>query len=166
MANTYELIASNTLTSSAASVTFSAIPNTYTDLIAKWSAQGTGSSIYLRLNSDTATNYSYTIIRGDGSAADSLRGTSTTNIWMGAQPTSSDWSSGELYIPSYTSTANKPTSSIVAREGNSAYIGNQMMATAGLYRNSSAITSVQFTLLGGGDFISGSSFFLYGIKNS
>jgi hypothetical protein len=38
MANTYTLIASNTLGASAASVTFSAIPSTYTDLVVRYSA--------------------------------------------------------------------------------------------------------------------------------
>jgi hypothetical protein len=38
MANTYTPIASNTLGASAASVTFSAIPATYTDLVMRWFA--------------------------------------------------------------------------------------------------------------------------------
>jgi hypothetical protein len=169
MPSTYTIISSNVLSSSAASVTFSAIPSTYTDLVLRWSAQAGGSSIYVTYNSDTSssTNYSYTFVRGDGSAADSFRESSTYYQWIGAQPTTgSVFSSGELYIPNYTTTSNKPASAYVVREGNTTTISNGIMATATLYRAASAISGVTLTTLGGGNFVSGSSFYLYGIKNS
>jgi hypothetical protein len=169
MANTYTLISNNVLSASAATVTFSAIPNTYTDLVLRWSAQAGGSSIYVTYNSDTSssTNYSYTLIRGDGSAVDSFRETGTYYQWIGAQPTTgSVFSNGELYIPNYTSTGNKPASAYVVRESNTTTISNGIMETATLYKGTSAISGITFTTLGGGNFVSGSSFYLYGIKNS
>ena len=72
MANTFELIASNTLLSSAASVTFSAIPSTYKDLVLKTSTRltgTTGTTVTLQLNSDTTANKTYTRIYGDGTTA-------------------------------------------------------------------------------------------------
>lgn len=166
MATAYNLIASNKLSSSATSITFGSVPNIYTDLIVKWSAQGTGGSIYLRLNSNTSNSYSYTALRGNGNSLDSFRESSVSYIFLGSQPTSTNWSNGELYIPNYTSNTNKTMYSIVAAEGNAAYISNQMMSNSSIYLNSSAITEIQLTLLGGGSFLSGSSFFLYGIKKS
>ena len=169
MPSTYTLISSNVLSSSAASVTFSAIPSTYTDLVLRWSSQSGGSSIYVTYNGDnsSSTNYSYTQLRGDGSAASSFRESSVYYQWLGSQPTSgSDFSSGELYIPNYTSTGGKPASGYVVREGNSASITYAQVATANLYRGASAISSITLTQLGGGNFVSGSFFYLYGIKNS
>ena len=61
MASTYEKIASYTLTSTSTGVTFSSIPATYTDLNLVLNIKGSTDSIpAIRLNSDTAYNYSYT----------------------------------------------------------------------------------------------------------
>ena len=56
MANeTYTLIQKTTLNASAASITFSSIPQTFTDLVVKVSARGTTSALYgylyVKLNS-------------------------------------------------------------------------------------------------------------------
>ena len=177
MATTYTLIASNTLGSSAASVTFSAIPNTFTDLVLKFSVRSTGGSntfdhINVTFNGDTASNYSRTYLNGNGAAAASGRSTSASLFGMlqaadGATATSNTFSNGELYIPSYTASQNKPVSQDSAQETNAttAY----RVVNAGLWRNTSAITSIELAVGGSGgstDFVSGSSFFLYGIKNS
>ena len=82
MANTYTLISSNTLTSSAASVTFSSIPATYTDLVLRISARSdrvsTTDRLRLTFNSDTATNYSNITLVGDGAAASSQNASNAT----------------------------------------------------------------------------------------
>ncbi len=84
MPATYTLINSNVLTSSAASVTFSAIPATYTDLVIRCSGRSDSSfsavlDLYLSFNGSTAT-YSRTQIRGYGSTADSSNG-SGSSYW-------------------------------------------------------------------------------------
>lgn len=170
MANTYTLIASNTLSSSAASVTFSAIPNTYTDLVLKVSARraASGRSDFdTYFNGDNANN-SYTFIQGSGSAASSNRGGTiirTPNVLTGETETADSFNSVEIYIPNYNSTALKPVSIFGAHEVNAtaAYI----VANAGLwtYTPATGITSVTMKPASG-DFKPGSSFFLYGIKNS
>lgn len=168
---TYNLIASNTLTTSAASVTFSAIPNTYTDLVLRYSARNDDTTTILgvRFNGDTATNYSTTILRGNGSAASSLSyNTTRTQLFEqdGIEPstmTANTFNNGEIYIPSYLVSQNKPMSTFTVTEDNSSTA--YMSAIANLWRNTAAITSINL-YSNGGNLVSGSSFFLYGIKNS
>ena len=73
--STYTPIATTTASGSASSVTFSSIPSTYTDLVIVADILGAASTAdaVLRFNSDTTSNYSETVIRGDGSSAASAR---------------------------------------------------------------------------------------------
>jgi hypothetical protein len=83
MANTYTLIESQVLGSSAASVTFSSIPATYTDLVLKVSVRSNRAAgfdnIDIRFNGDSASNYSRTIISGNGEEVSSSRTSSGSN---------------------------------------------------------------------------------------
>ena len=175
MATTYTLISSTTLGSNQTTVTFSSISSTYTDLVIRASLRATGSgivrNIIVTFNSDTANNYSDTQMQGTGSAAASQRNFNQGNLIIAssltaAGATANTFSNFEMYIPNYLVSTNKPISSNSASENNatSAYI----IADAGLWRNTSAISSITFspTTSVGGDFVSGSSFYLYGIKNS
>lgn len=171
---TYSLIASNTLSSSAASVTFSSIPNTFTDLVLRFSGRtstgsGSGYAAQIEFNGDTSTNYSYRNIWNTSSTAvgswsssndtyASLLGAINTNA-----NTANTFSSVEIYIPNYTSSNNKPLSAINATENNDPSF--VIAATANLWRNSAAINQIKITTAAS-TFASGSSFFLYGIKNS
>jgi len=173
MANTYQLIASNTLGSSAASVTFSSIPATYTDLVVRCSTRSdtvdVSNTINITLSSDTASNYSRTQITGDGSAASSGRSSNQSVLPFlssaAASLTSNTFGTFELYIPSYTASQNKPLSGFAVTESNSASDA-RIYGAAYLWRNTSAVSSIKFELSGSNNFVSGSSFFLYGIKNS
>jgi hypothetical protein len=83
MPTTYDKIATTTL-SSAGVITFTSIPATYTDLVLVLSATATSfASVKVRFNSDSATNYSFTNIGGNGSAAESSRGSSSTEMNLG-----------------------------------------------------------------------------------
>lgn len=172
MPSTYTLIASNVLGSSAASVTFSSIPSTYTDLVLRISARAdtTGpKNLGFTFNTDTSTNYSQTYVQGDGSAASSGRfSTQATNRVMnaitGTDYTSNTFGSVEIYIPDYLSSANKPNSAFGTTENDST--SSTISATANLWRGTTAINQIVLALGGGGNFISTSSFYLYGIKNS
>jgi len=171
MANTYALISSNTLSSSQASVTFSSIPSTYTDLVLKCSnrtASGGVEDLLIEFNNDSSTIYSSTRIVGNGSTATSSlqSGVTLMNAYESNwnSDTANTFSNGEFYIPNYTSTSNKPISIYGAREVNAT--AGTLTARAGLYRNTSAITSIKLTYSGGNSHLTGSSFFLYGIKNS
>ncbi len=178
MPATYQLIASNTLSSAAASVTFSSIPATYTDLVVRISARSdrSGSNvdvIFFRFNGISTTVYSDTAINGTGAVADNGRSTNATTMFNSgyfaipaATSTSSTFSSMEIYIPSYGVSQNKPLSGFSVSENNSASSGAFITADAGLWRSTATISSIEFSLNTGPNFVSGSSFFLYGIKNS
>ena len=172
MPSTYTLIASNVLSASAASVTFSAIPSTYTDLVMRGSVRCDDSAsatlITMRLNGGATTDVSVTRLYGDGSGANSNRTTVTTGASIfdinGAASTSNTFANIEIYIPNYTVAAAKPISAMTAQENNvssPATIG----AHAILFNNTAAVTSLTF-LRTGQNLLSGSSFYLYGISKS
>ena len=169
MPSTYTLISSNVLTSDTASVTFSAIPSTYTDLVIRTSLRGPSNARSIKITfNGNASNYSDTTIRGDGSAVSSARDTSIAyatgydSIARG-DFTANTFGSSEIYIPSYGSAIAKPFSSFGCNETNATAAG--IAVTACLWNNTSAITSIGLAPIAG-DFVSGSSFYLYGISKS
>jgi hypothetical protein len=173
MPSTYTLISSNVLSSSAASVTFSAIPSTYTDLVLRWSARAATdtnpSSCSIEFNSNT-TQGSATYIRVDGSGNPVSLGRTGVTIFdrfasVASDLTANTFSNGEVYVPSYTASANKPVSMFNVNENNATVAALSPLAAAGLFSNTAAITSILFKQLSG-NIASGSSFYLYGIKNS
>jgi hypothetical protein len=175
MPATYTLINSNVLASSAASITFSSIPATYTDLVLRVSGRTDRAapfdSLVLTINGTGGTAYSRTALRGNGSSAVSFNASSGASFLtdlMGitaSTATSNTFGSFEIYIPSYTVSQNKPFSFAGAGEDNNStpvYSG----ATAGLWSNTAAITQLSFAPNSGTVFVSGSSFYLYGISNA
>ena len=161
MAKTYVPLATQTLGSAAASVTFSSISGAYTDLVLV--CTGKTSNIeypYLQFNSDTATNYSDTHLYGDGSSAGSLRRSSVTATriaWSGYPMTTDGWIS-TCHIMNY---ANSTTNKTVLTRAN--MVGNGTSAIVGLWRSTAAITSIK-VLMGSTDtFAIGSIFSLYGL---
>lgn len=169
MATTYTLISSNVLTGSAASVTFSSIPSTYTDLVLKANIRtDVGSpNILLRFNGAT-TSFSDNAIRGTGSAVNALSNTAASNynyggIANGTSSTADTFTNFEWYIPSYTANQYKPSAAFGAYENNAsaAYV----TAVANLWSNTAAINTILITQ-GSGNLVSGSSFYLYGISKS
>jgi hypothetical protein len=172
---TYTLISSQVLGSSAASVTFSSIPSTYKDLVLKTSIRTDYAStidyLFMTINGDTSAKYSWTRLQGNGSAATSGRqaasaptpasGTIYFGFLDGNTTTSNTFANGEIYIPNYTSTTSKQISTYSATENNAtqAFID----AFANLYTGTSAISSLLLQPQSGNNFVSGSSFYLYGI---
>lgn len=175
MANTYTLISSNVLSSSAASVTFSSIPATYTDLVLRVSARENAGGQYpnainLTFNGSSASNYSITHAYADTTSASSNRYSNQPAAYIngavnGSTSTSNTFSSVEIYIPSYNATQNKPfATSYVVETALSSNLVWTVGTAAGLRSVTAAITSI--TLDCGASFGIGSSFYLYGIKNS
>jgi hypothetical protein len=168
MPNFLTPIASQVLTTTAASVTFSAIPGTFTDLMLKTSIRNDDTSsgyAAFRFNGDTASNYSNTRLQGNGSTVVSVRQSAVTLLAYHQVDTSGDtantFASGELYIPSYTASQNKQVSYFSAAESNAASI--LMASVAGLWRDTSAITSLTILNISTFVFVAGSRFDLYGI---
>ena len=174
MATTYQLIESQVLGSAAASVTFSSIPATYTDLVIRMSVRSDRANVadglFLTFNSDTASVYSATSLYVNNSTtvlSGIANGTPSGTYYYytnGANATSNTFSNTELYIPSYTASQNKPLLLTSMAEGNTTNFS--MGANAGLWRNIAAMTSINIVSFAGANFVSGSSFYLYGIKNS
>lgn len=170
MAITYQFIASSTVSSgtSPTNVTFSSVPSNFTDLILRFSARSAGATATIRIYWGTAAaTYSNTILRGDGGTATSTRASSLNYVEFtnGAAATGSTaltFSSGELYIPNYTTSNNKVLSVFNTQENNAAT--SNIVSVAGLRRSSTAISDLLIDCTGG--YVDGSSFYLYGIKNS
>jgi hypothetical protein len=166
------LISSQTLGSAAATVTFSSIPATYTDLVLRISnrstAAGTVLASALIFNSSSTANYSSTILEGNGTSGSSFRMTSDTQAYTydinAADSTSNTFSSGEIYVPNYAGTVAKPFGVFGTSENNDAF--SRIRASANLWGLTDAITSITIQMYGGSNFATGSSFYLYGIKNS
>jgi hypothetical protein len=161
MTATYEKIATTTLGSTAASTTFSSISGSYTDLVIIINANSTtASSIQMQFNGDTGSNYSRTVLGGTGSAIQSFRQTNTAfiNLSNDSILTSSEKTNQIVHIQNYSNTTTHKTS---LSKSNSATYG--VDAVVGLWRNTSAITSVTL-LVTGNTFTVGSIFTLYGIK--
>lgn len=171
MPNTFTLISSSTVgAGGAADVTFSSIPATYTDLCIKFSARVTRgvnlTPLWMRVNSDTGTNYTMKLVYGNGSGPDTLSynlGYFITGYINAASTTSDTFSNGEIYIPNYAGSSQKSMSVDMVAENNAtnAYDG----FSAGLWSGTSAINSITF-LEGNGNsnFVQYSNFYLYGIK--
>lgn len=169
MAYTYTLISSTTLTSATTTITFSSIPQTYTDLVLKLSARGTdgfqSQDIYLLPNSSTSSQTNISL------ALNSTTVSSAVNYQLGrfigfAPSTTSvanSFSNTEVYIPNYTVTGSKPMNSFSTRPDTTASRQN-ITALAKLNQATAAITSLQ--VVSPSNFEVGSSFYLYGIKNS
>jgi hypothetical protein len=168
MPSTYTLISSNVLSSSAASVTFSSIPSTYTDLVVKASTRNSsgGTCVIATTFNGQSSGYSVTRLRGDGTSASSGRTSSATYLYFSLTDstfTSNTFSNWEMYLPNYLSSTSKAVSNFSVSENNAT--ASYIDTNAGLSNITSAVTSV--TLTASGDtFVSGSSFYLYGIKNS
>lgn len=176
MPNTYSLISSNTLSTTAATVTFSGIPASYTDLVISASARtnrAASQDIWkIVINSDTTANYSDTALRGLGSGNSGVpvsdRQTNSSNLYFGgldaANNTANTFGATELYIPNYAGTNIKQICTFTTYEDNATYA--ELEAIAIRYAGTSAITSIVLSSFYSASFIAGSSFYLYGISKS
>ena len=160
-------IATTTLSSAAANITFSGISSAYTDLrlvlVARSNNTGTArEDLYIRFNSDTGTNYSTTILYGQDGSAGSLRLTtqSRINAYTGLPGTSGQFSLTMVDIFSYAGSTFKTCLVSVNNDQNT--VGGEVNSQVGLYRSTSAITSIT-VLPQTNSFDTGTTATLYGI---
>jgi len=161
--STYTPIATQTTSSSVASVTFSSIPSTYTDLVLisnVYKTGGSGQSGVFQVNGDTGTNYSFTYINGNGTSATSGRVSSNTygcfDLW-GQSMSDTTFEEHALNFMNYSNTTTYKT---ILYRGNAVNKGVEQGVN--LWRSTAAITSVVLYLQAG-SFVTGSTFTLYGI---
>jgi len=122
----------------------------------------------MRFNGLTTNIYSFTDLTSTGSAAASARSTSSTAITnepetVANTATADTFSSHEFYIPSYTASQNKPMSAFSVAENNTT--AAEMSVAAYLLSSTAAINEI-LIYPPSGNFMIGSSFYLYGISNT
>jgi hypothetical protein len=165
----YNLIATTTVGSGgAASIDFTGIPATYTDLQILASIRtdeaNTFSYLFIKFNNNT-TSYSQRMLFGNGSGTGSSTFATTQTVDINAASnTASVFTNLSVYIPNYAGGNNKSFSIDSAHEQNGTSAYGEM--TANLWSNTSAINQVTFYLSGSFKFVEYSSASLYGIKNS
>lgn len=166
---TYTPIASTTLSASATGVTFSGIPQTYKDLIIKISVRHDSASVannlWVTFNGSGAANYSYIQLIGNGSTSTSNRGSAIARLvaqsgMVANNATSNTFSNTEIYIPNYALSSHKVASADVGSENNA--VEAYRTVNAFLRSVSDPISSVEL-FPPSGNFLSGSTFDLYGI---
>lgn len=160
--NTYEAIATQTLGSAAASVTFSSIPSTYTDLMLVLSSTvaSTGAIELLVGNGsvDTGANYSRTYLYGDGTNAVSGGASSQTLLYLTAGQTNFNTA-----IANFMNYSNTTTYKTIIARGNDA--NNLTNASVSLWRSTSAINIIRLTGASA-NLSANSTFSLYGIASA
>ena len=154
-------------------VTFSAIPQTYTDLQILYSARRSAGSdyagnLYLTFNGATSRYYETLLYQAGGSVGSVAKSNVDAYLnWTAlAQSLGTNvWSSGQFYIPNYTSSNAKLISSEFVSEDTNT--NPWFLINAALWDPTSnvPITSITFTPASN-NIASGSTFYLYGIKNS
>jgi hypothetical protein len=167
-------IAENILGSAASSVTFSAIPGSYRSLMLQAVARGDTAAGFttgnIRFNSDTAGNYDNEQVGGVGSTISAFETLNGTSVQIGevsaASAVAGSATIWTVQIPWYAGTTfwkfitvshmlNAQTSG-----GQSGSIYSKHWA--GRWRSTAAITSINI-FPSAGNFITGSSFVLYGL---
>ena len=173
MANTYELIEAKTLASAVSTVTFSSIPGTYTDL-----------KLFISARADIAQTYTNIMISFNGSSSNitwlgiygyiSGNGTNTNGNSRvsgnanGTTTTANTFSNVDIYIPNYTSSLAKIISVDGVIENNASEAILTFDVDMWNPATQAAINSIGFTnsAVPAVNFLVGSTFYLYGIKNS
>lgn len=158
---TMQVIQHIELGSAAASIDFQNIAQTFTDLYLTVSARNTSSSgLYTISFNGSTSGFSTRGLFGGGSSAGSFTspGDYGGEVVFSSQ-TANTFSSNSIYIPNYTSSANKSFSVDGVQENNAT--GSNQVISAGLWSNTAAITRVTLNITG--TFAAGSSATLYGI---
>jgi hypothetical protein len=162
MTSTYDKIETRTLGSDTATITFSSIPATYTDLVLIASVannSGGNRAMQMLVNLDTGTNYSTTYLSGDGSSASSARTTGTAYLDTVVTIPGSNFATCIFNFQNYSNTSTFKT--VLNRNG----LGStNTRAVVSLWRSTSAINSIRFQMGGSDLYSTGSTFTLYGIK--
>jgi hypothetical protein len=161
--STYTPIETKSITGSPTSVTFSSIPSTYTDLVVVINgARSATNDIGVRLNGDTGTNYSRTILYGTGSAAGSVTGGGANQGQADYYGTVDTTLGGSVQILNFMNYSNTTTYKTFLVRSNNASLG--VDALVNLWRSTAAINSIEFRPYSGSQtWNTGSQFTLYGI---
>ena len=169
----YESIATVTLGSSQATISFTSIPATYKHLqirgLSRNTGAGTGASdIKMLFNSDTGANYSIHYLDGTGASVTQAgvgnRSDPRAGLSVDGGVTANIFGANVTDILDYSDTNKyKTTRTIGGADLNGS---GSFRLTSGVWTNTAAITQIDFTDLSGSNFAQYSSFALYGIKGA
>jgi hypothetical protein len=164
----YESIQTTTVSGGgASSISFTSIPATFTHLQIRHSATNSSADRFFKIqfNSDTASNYSYHVLQGDGASATASAGATQAFGICGLVPNSTTLPGvGITDVLDYANTNKyKTTKSLAGGDMNGA--GGYVILYSSSWRSTSAITSITITP-STGNFSQYSSFALYGIKGA
>jgi hypothetical protein len=175
MPNTYTQIASSEISVNTGTITFSSIPSTFTDLVLRFSGRGNFGNANItptiRLNGNSSGVYRNVNQFANTTAVSNSATTAATSIpSMAVIPddaaTANTFSDTELYIANYTQTARFKTMSLfsVAENNSTANFDWVVYHGAQRFGVTDAITSITIAM-GADQYVAGSTFYLYGIKN-
>jgi hypothetical protein len=160
MTATYTPLANVTLASTASSIVFNSIPNTYKDLVIVFLGRATSTvQAGMRFNGDTSgSNYSSTRISGNGSTASTANTTDTyirlSRFALGATTSGVQFN---INIMDYSATDKHKT--VLSRADNAAYAAE---AIVNRWASTAAINSVRI-LTDANSWAVGTTVALYGI---
>jgi hypothetical protein len=163
--NTHVALQKVSVASSVSNIEFTSIPQGYTDLVIVANGN-TDAATTTKLNVgngsiDTSSNYSWTVLSGTGSAANSYKESSVT-FTQNERYANWDASSNAntiLHIQNYSNTATYKT---WLTRGNNTTAG--VDAIIGLWRSTAAINTIRISCTNAGrTFSAGATFSLYGI---
>jgi hypothetical protein len=163
MPGTYEKIVATTLSSNQTTVTLDSIPQTYTDLVlvVNGKTNGTGGLVAarIRLNGDSNSNYSRTILYGANDEASSGREISITSAPIVLGQAADNFGNAIVNFQNYSNSTTYKT--FIARENRSNLV---VYTSVQMWRNTNPISSITLTGDGGTSLLINSTFTLYGIK--
>ena len=163
---TYTPLQSIQLTEAKTSVVFSGIPQNYQDLVLVCNAispDTVGPSVLAYLNGDTGSNYSNTTLGGNGTTASSRRRTSTNYLrLMDDGGVSTTVGSPQVTISHFMNYSNTTTYKTVISRGSTPTTFVEVCVS--LWRNVSAINTIEVLVAGGLGYAAGTTFDLYGIS--
>ena len=171
-AGSYDLLETEILTGTQASVTFSSLgdyASDYQHLQIRLTGRGTDAATgvtgnYLRFNGDSGANYSLHILFGNGSSVASTAETSSTwalagLVASGGMTASSFTGTVIDILDPFETTKYTTTRALTGIAANSSRIDLH----SGSWRNTNALTSIEI-LMNSISFATGSRFSLYGLK--
>jgi hypothetical protein len=173
MPSTFVLVASRSIETPTTTVTFNSIPQTYTDLRLIWSARGPDNTSYTRISYNGINSMPGRVMYSEtsGNTKNSFTQTNQQPITGQNYPTNitDAFANNELYLLDYTNSSAFKAGLHNGVTGS--YNNSGLLSWCNYLHNTTtaAINSITFTSSGAGNtgaYLIGSTFQVYGIKNS
>jgi hypothetical protein len=160
---TYDAIKTYTFATNGTTLSWTSIPNTYTDLVLVGYVKNTTGNNYetfITYNGDTAGHYSQGFVINYNAALQAGQNLNINQL-RPFKSGNSQWSSNQMNIMDYSATNKFKTS--IGRTGDGTFA---TMLINGMWRSTSAINRIDITAESGSSFVAGTKFDLYGIASA